>query len=262
MDQPQDRGFVRSDWIYNWRQPSRSLLHSWSALLLVFGMFAFLLLAVRIRIPEPVERNAPQASRLLLDSGDLSRQLAERASAEGPFPSRFEPAEWQGLDGLRADLKRSTEVELKKHQPRLLPFPTPAANPPRLARRGEPVLPERPLIPEQRPVDGNYHVVPVISVVDGIIASELPGQLPAWEGPIGKELSARHWRFLVEVEGSGRVRDCMALAGGGELNPPQLVNWIRGLVFRTKPREEGRRWVAIDVGFENRIIEGDGTDSH
>ena len=65
-------------------------------------------------------------------------------------------------------------------------------------------------------------------------------------------LSGRPWKFLVELEPNGRVRQSVSLAGGQELSPKELSNWLRGVVFEVKPREEGRRWVAIDIEFVNR----------
>lgn len=259
MESSSPEGYQRSEWIYDWKHPSRSLLHSWTALVVVAAAFAVLLVVVRVSIDEPVERAAPGALRLHLGSDEIGRTLTQRARAKGPFPAKFDAANWEGFEPLRALLRQSIEVELTPHQPRLLAFPEPPASPPLLARRGEPVLPERPLDVTGPVADGNWRMVPVISVVDGITAGELPAALPDWKGEVAAELVSGQWRYLMELDDQGRVRQCVAMGGGGTVQSPQLATWLRSLVFRITPREEGRRWVAIAVAFENRSFDH-GTD--
>lgn len=259
MGSKSQRGYRRSDWIYDWKQPTRSRLHSWVAVVLVAVCFALGGALLRVRIDEPAERSVPSAVRMHLGSEGIGRSLVEQAREQGPFPTRFEPTGWDGFEAYRVLLRQSTEAELTPHQPRLLAFPEPPAKPPRLARRGEPVLPERPLAVAPSPDPGPRQMVPVVSALDGIKAAELPAQLPTFEGELGAQLAGGQWRYLMELDDQGRVRQCVAMAGGAAPHPPLLRTWLHSLVFRTAPREEGRRWVAIAVGFENRKSE-DGAD--
>lgn len=251
MEPQPPRGYQREDWIYDWKQPTRSLLHSWSALVIVAVVFAALFVAIRVRLEEPVERAVPAAVRMQVGDGELGHSLTQRAMAEGPFPSRFEPGDWEGFGGLRETLRKSTDAELTPHQPRLLPFPEPPATPPLLARRGEPVLPQRPLEVKGPAMPGDWRPVPVLSVLDGMAPTELPTALPPWEGEPPADLTVARWRCLLELDARGRVLQCIPLNGGAA---PQLTSWMRGLVFRPAAPEQERRWVAVAVSFEHRAM--------
>ena len=77
-------------------------------------------------------------------------------------------------------LVEASQPRLATHQPRLLPFPDPGIQPSRMARRGEPVLPTRPLSPLTRPEGrgeiAQLQLLPTIHAVDGI--TNCPGNCP------------------------------------------------------------------------------------
>ena len=165
----------------------------------------------------------------------------------------LEPASWSGTDPIEEVLREATQPRLATHQPRLLPFPDPGIQPPRMARRGEPVLPTRPLTgPEGLDDIAELKLLPALRALDGITSEELPEKLPAWNQPVTDVLAGRPWKFLVELDSEGRVRQLASLAGGQELSPRELSVWLRGATFRTKAREEGNRWVAVAIEFVNR----------
>ena len=245
--------YVRSEWIFDWKRPEAFFINSWSAILIVGAAFAFALVSVRVKMVEPVNWEAPRASVIHLSGNGWSHALAEEARAQGPFPSRFEPDQWFGAAPLLSFMDQASQPQLKAHQPRLLPFPEPGIQPPRMARRGEPVLPHhRSKVNGQHGVEG-LRLLPVITALDGIEAQELPETLPDWDQPVTDELASRPWKFLVELDPSGRVRDCVSLAGGNELSPAELTQWLRGVVFRAEPRDGGRRWVAVAISFQNKV---------
>lgn len=244
--------YVRSEWTFDWKRPEATPISSWLAILLVGGAFSFAFVTLRVKMVEPVNWDAPQASVIHLSGEGLSHALAVEARAKGPFPSRFEPGKWQGGNTMRALMNSASQPQLKAHQPRLLPFPVPGIEPPALARRGEPVLPHRRVKVNGGDGAEELRLMPVLAAVDGLLPEELPETLPAWDQPVTEVLASRPWKFLVELDPSGRVRDCVALAGGNELSPKELSGWLRGVVFQAKPREEGRRWVAITIEFQNK----------
>ncbi len=244
--------YVREDWVFDWKRPEATPISTWFSILLVGAIFVFAVLSLRVKLVEPVDLDAPQASVIHLDGKDWSQALVMEARAKGPFPSRFDPDDWSGTAGMRLLVNQASQPRLKPHQPRLLPFPEAELKPPRMARRGEPVLPDR-----VGQADGDLGVeglrlMPVLTAIDGIKPGELPQALPAWDDPVTDVLASRPWKFLVELEDSGRVRECVALAGGNELSPKELTNWLRGVVFRTEAREGGRRWVAVAIEFQNQ----------
>lgn len=252
MARKSKRAYVRSEWVFDWKGRSATPLSTWLSIVLVAGIFAMALVSLRVKLVQPVEWQAPQASVIHLRGEGWSRPWVTEARAKGPFPSRFEPSEWSGVDGMQASLRELSKPRIATHQPRLLPFPDPGIQAPRMARRGEPVLPYRPLKIDEPDVAGELKVVPVIHPLDGIRADELPEKLPAWDLPLGEKLTGRAWKFLLELDSDGRVLQLVSLAGGQELSPRELSTWLRGVVFATKERrKEGPRWVAIALEFEN-----------
>ena len=244
--------FERSEWIFDWKRPTSSPVTTGLIALVLGGVFAVVLVTLRVKLVEPVDWVAPQASVIHLSGEGWSRAMAMEAQAKGPFPSRFEPDRWPGADGMRSVMTQASQPRLKAHQPRLLPFPEPGIEAPRMARRGEPVLPYRPLAEHQPQAVNDLRLVPILSALDGIQVEELPAKLPVWNEPVTELLASRTWNYLAEIDPSGRVWDCVALAGGNELNPQKLTAWLRGVVFRPKAADLDRRWVAIAVKFENR----------
>lgn len=260
MPRPKKRAFKRSEWIFDWKRSTSTPVSFWFAVVLVGGIFALAIISLRVKLVQPVALEAPQASVIHLRGEGWSRSLAMEARAKGPFPSRFEPTAWSGTETMQDVVQEASRPRLAAHQPRLLPFPDPAIEPPSMARRGEPVLPGRGFDFGPAETTGPLRLVPTLSPVDGISAAELPVQLPPWDQPVTEGLAARSWKFLIELEPNGRVRQCVSLAGGQELSPPELSAWLRSAVFAAREREQGRRWAAVAVEFENRMQE-DGTES-
>jgi hypothetical protein len=72
-------------------------------------------------------------------------------------------------------------------------------------------------------------------------------------------MPAEPWRFLLHLDASGRVRDVVPLAGGGDgAGAATIPNWLRRLDFPPGNDPDGR-WIAIGLGFINRPA--DGTDA-
>lgn len=246
-------------WIFDWRLSTSSSLRSWLAVLVAGGLFALMLLTLRVRVDPPRAWAAPRASVIQALPGGPGALLVERARAEGPFPSRFSPSDWDGAPAFEMRLRRAMRHQTPRHTPQLMAFPEDGAEPVRLAVRGEPVLPERPLGPLHDPVVGEMFMVPVISPVSGIGLDELPDVLPRLEVEAGELLVTRTWRFMLEVDGSGHVRDCIAMAGGNIQGLERIEQWLRGIVFPLH-KDGGARWVSLSVEFNNRVIE-DGADT-
>lgn len=252
MPKKKKQAYVRTEWIFDWKHTPSTPFSSWFAILLVAGVFAVAIISLRVRLVQPVEWETPQASVIHLRGDSWSHSLAMEARAKGPFPSRFEPGAWSGTDDMQSVLREASQPRLATHQPRLLPFPDPGVQPPRMARRGEPVLPMRPLSSEEPRDIADLQLLPVMTAIDGIATKELPAKLPAWDQPVTEMLAGRPWKFLVELDSGGRVLQSVSLAGGQELSPVELSKWLRGAVFPIEARDEGSRWVAIAIEFVNR----------
>lgn len=255
MADKKNKDELRAEWIFDWKRRTPTPVSTWLAIVLVAGVFIVGLVSLRVKLVQPVDWEAPQASVIHLRGEGWSRIWQIEARAKGPFPSRFEPEGWPGTKDMQKRIADKLEPRLEIHQPRLLPFPDPGIKPLRMAHRGEPVLPRRPLEMGEPQVGDDLHLVPVIRAMDGIEADELPESLPPWDEAVTEILSARPWRFLVELGPSGHVRQSVSLVGGQEQCPEELTQWLRGVIFPTAFGDDtGQRWVAIAVEFENRRL--------
>lgn len=245
-------------WVFNWRQPGRPTLAYWLAVLVAGGGFALLLTTVSIRISPPLKWAAPKATVMHVGSDEIGRALTLRAREGGPFPSRMRPSEWEGAAALERTLLGVSRWTPPRYVPVLRDLPDDEPEPLRLAARGEPVLPKRRPAQTAPPAPVKLRLVPVLHPLSGIRAEELPVTLPPMEGAVDAAMTAEPWRFLVRLDASGRVRDCVSLAGGDENGPSPMEAWLRRVTFNASPGTPSR-WIAVGVGFANQPA-ADGAD--
>lgn len=246
--------------IFDWSRGGRIRWGSWLAVLVVLGCFVMLIFAVRVRMAPPVAWAAPQAGLIHLGMDDeAGRLLGLRAQAEGPFPSRFAIASWDGFAVFEKKVFEATRMEFQPHDPQLRGFPQADVGQSGLAPRGEPVLPARPLGPLIAPQVGKLARIPEISPVSGLGVGDWREPLPAFGAEIGDTLAAQSWRFMLRLDSAGQVRECISLAGSAELGVAAIGKWLKSLEF-TESDTAGDRWVALSVEFKNQVVT-DGTDA-
>jgi hypothetical protein len=243
------------DWVFPWRPVGERKVPKWFALLLVGGFFAFFLTSVRIRVSPPAPWAARKASVIHVADSEEGRLLALRAREGGPFPTRLDPAQWAGLAGLAALEKSaldSSRWSPPAYEPTLRDLPEDVTPPIRLAAGGEAFLPRRtapkaPAIPA-----GNLKPAPVLRPLSGITASAMPGTLPPYDQALDDRLTAKQSRFLLRLDETGRVTECIPLEGG---DPSPLEGWLRRVSFAPEPAKP-TRWISVGVGFANQAADG------
>jgi hypothetical protein len=244
-------------WIFPWSGSRQSSLPKVAAFLITVGMFALLLVFVRIQIATPTPWAASKATLFqVVDDAD-GRALTLRAREGGPFPSRLQPTEIDWLREMETNALAAAGWQPPRHEPRLRELPPLAVPEPRLSAPGAPVLPKR-SAPAAQPLTEKSRLVPSIRPLAGLKADELPDPLPDFDGEIPATMPAEPWRFLLHLDASGHVRDVVPLAGGGA-GAAAIPNWLRRLDFPPGKNPEGR-WVAIGLGFINRPADGTDTD--
>jgi hypothetical protein len=246
------------EWVFSWRTRRESPFVKAFAILLVGGVFAVLLTSVRIRVAEPMAWAARKAAVIQVLDDAEGRALTLRASEEGPFPSRFEPSEWE----LTAELERVAYQAARWRPPPYVPAlrelpDTPA--PVLRASRVAPVLPQRQPPALAAPVPGKRMLAPVLLAFSGIKAEAMPGELPPFGGQVDPAMAAASWRFLLRLDAAGKVLDCVSLTGGDEAGLSALDAWLRRISFPAAPSSDPVRWIAVGVGFANQPA--DGTDA-
>jgi hypothetical protein len=246
------------DWVFPWRRPRGPQWPFFIALAISGAVFALLLSSVRIRVSPPVSWAAAKASVIrALDDVD-GRALTLMAREGGPFPSRFDPTEWEGETGREPDLAARWQTPPYLPALRDLTQKEPAVVSRWTSPRG-PVLPTRkpaqvvPRTLEKRSPQ------PVLYPLSGIDAASLPHELPHFDAIVDPAMAAEPWRFLLRLGASGEVLDCFPLAGGDEAGPSVLDGWLRRVSFQADPAQ-ATRWIAVAVGFTNSPA--DGTDPH
>jgi hypothetical protein len=248
------------EWVFNWRRVGKPALAKWLAVFVTAGVFALLATAIRIRVSTPVSWATPKATVIQVGDDAIGRALTQRAREEGPFPSRFLPSRWSGCEVLEAAVLDASRWTPPRYVPALRELPEEAPQPPRLATRGEPVLPKRRLSSARVPMPVPLVPAPVIYPISGIQPEDVPTDLPPLDGPVDATLTAETWRFLVRLDASGHVRDCVSMAGGDESGPSPMEKWLRRVTFNPEPGKPAR-WIAVGVGFTNQPA-NDGTDAH
>jgi hypothetical protein len=130
----------------------------------------------------------------------------------------------------------------------------------RLTTSGEPVLPKR------RPPTADSKAMvkltpaPVIYPLSGIRADDVPRDLPPMDAAVDATMTAESWRFLLRLDATGHVSDCVSLAGSEEAGTAPMEAWLRRVTFKPEAGKPSR-WIAVGVGFANQPAT-DGTDAH
>jgi hypothetical protein len=244
------------EWVFPWRGVRQSPLPKILAVLVTGLGFAVLLTSVRIQVAAPVPWASRKAAVIqVLDDAD-GRALTFQAREGGPFPSRFEPSEWEWAVATAREAYQAARWRPEPYAPVLRELPDPdAARPLNLAARGEPVLPDRRALarvarPMELPV-----LVPVLYPLAGITADLLPRDLPPFDLPVDAAMAAEPWRFLLRLNAAGGVIDCVSLSGGEVAGAATLAGWLRRISFPPEPATPDR-WIAVGLGFSNQPADG------
>jgi len=123
----------------------------------------------------------------------------------------------------------------------------------KLAVYGEPDLPVRQVEVSQVTTALNVGLVSLVSPISGITRGELPSELPAMVDELDPTVALETWRFMLRIDGSGRVLDCISMAGGTNNGLIPIQKWLKRFVFNVESDGE-QRWLALGVGFKNQVV--------
>lgn len=247
------------EWIFRWRGSKQPFFPRLFAVAAAGSAFTFLITAVSVKVDSPEKTALRRGSLIYLQNDSQGRSLALRASEGGPFPSRFELSQWQGLPDLEAAVISSARYSPPPYVPEISDIPpVNLIRPLQLAARGESFFPERQMMPLVTPNLGEMKVAPVIYPLSGVTEATLPVDLPTFTGAVDSAISSASWRFLVRLNNDGSVAECVSLEKGGEAGAAELEAWLQRIIFKpdfTKPA----RWISVGIGFTNQPA--DGTDA-
>lgn len=246
------------EWVFPWRGRKKTFFSMLVAHVIAGAAFVVLLGTVRVKVVSPKPMVPRKASLIYLTDDAQGRALALQAQEGGPFPSRFEPSQWQGMAALEEEAMAATR-QAKPYVPQLRELPQETRIAPlELAAKGEPVFPKRQSVARAAPDPAKMKLVPTIFPLSGIPAEAIPSELPPFTGTVNGAVTAASWRFLVRLNAQGGVSECVSLEKGGEAGALELEAWLHGIQFRTTS-ETPFRWISVGIGFSNQPA-ADGTD--
>ncbi len=246
--------------VFRWRMGTNPIFPGVVALVVVGLGFAFLITSVRIQVAVPEVVSLRKASVIYLQDDPQGRALSLRAQEGGPFPSRFEPAQWEGLEGLEVAARAAAQVPREPYVPALVDLPAEnRIKPMPLANKGVRVFPSHPITPRPIIELAQSKITPTLYPLSGISQHELPEVLPNFETPVTAAMSSASWRFLIRLTAAGVVAECVSLEKGGESGAADLEAWLHRISFTPAP-EKPVRWIALGIGFTNTPTHG--TDAH
>lgn len=245
-------------WVFPW-QPRKSL---WIPKIIALGTvgtaFLVLISSVRIQVKVPEKLAPRKASVIYLDNGPESRALALRAREGGPFPSRFEPSQWQGLIDLEKPLMDAARYQPPPYNPPVPELPVEDPLPPfELAAKGQRFFPKH--LPLEPAVKNPVAMIlsPQLYPLAGITAAAIPRELPPFEPPSDPQSASNpwrlpNWRFLIRLNPDGSVETCISLEKGSD---PTLETWLRKIRFAPPPAKSAP-WISVGVEFTNQPANG------
>jgi len=240
------------EWVFPWKQPGRPMASKWIPFLLVTLVFIYILTSVRIHVTPPKPWSALNASLIQVLDNEQGMALTLRAREGGPFPSRFEPRDWAAAPRLEQALADAGHWSPRPYSPTLRDLPhSPMSTAVRLAEEGKPVLPKRVDQPPANPVSAPLKPGPVLRPLSRISAAEVAGALPAFDAAVDAAMIAEDWRFLIQLDATGNVSECISLAGGDEAGQTSLIDWLRRVTFKPD-LGKASRWIALGVEFTNQ----------
>ena len=240
-------------WIFPWKPLGRPLSARWLPFFLVSGFFAMMLAYLHVQVVPPKPWSAQKASMIHAGNDGEGLALALRAREGGPFPSRFEPQSWSGAAEMEQALAAAGQPEPAPYVPTLrglahVPLPSKVS----LAAEAQPMWPKRvpaDLSAVARPVVRPTPVIHPLSAAGGV---EIAGKLPPFTAVVDAAMAAESWRFLMQLDATGNVLECVSLAGGDQPGLTTLTAWLRTISFKPDARKTSR-WISVGVEFTNQV---------
>lgn len=242
------------DWIFSWRPLGTPTLPKWLATIAVSMAFVFLVTSVRIRVTPPVPWAEHKASVIHVGDDPESQSLVQKAKEGGPFPARFDLAEWESSADSGRVLTDALRWTPPVYQPTLLDLPAKVVPPLKLASAGKSVFPKYEARDVDTPPAAAPRQVPVLSPLSAGAAAWIPRELPPFDDPALAEITDKPWRFLLRIDPGGRVLDAFPLVDL-ENDKPSPIHWLRRVTF-TPDSNKSPRWIAVDLSFANQPADG------
>ncbi len=242
------------EWMFPWRRSESAFFSTLFAAILGAGLFAIAYASVNVKLSVPRSQVQRKASLVFLTNSSEGRALALKAQEGGPFPSRFRPAQWEGMAALEATMMAATRLPKETYLTHLKSLPdSPFTDWIPLREEPEMVFPRSAATIKKPENTQRVRLTPQLFPLSGISSEDLPQVLPEYLGRV--EGASNSWRFLLEIDENGNVGECISLEKGGDAGALDLQKWLQSMRFpMVAPRTA--RWISIGIGFTNQADNG------
>lgn len=244
------------EWMFPWRRSESAFFSTLFAAIIGGCLFALAFASVTVKLSVPKPQVPRKASLIYLTNSNEGRALALKAQEAGPFPSRFRPTQWEGMAALEATLMATTRLPHEIYTTKLQALPkTPLTHKAPLLLEPEMVFPKS-VATEKAPESAQrMKLTPQLFPLSGIKAQDLPNALPEYLGGVEGGIASASWRFLLELDATGKVGECISLEKGGDPGALDLQKWLQSIRFPTASSPHAR-WISVGIGFTNQADNG------
>lgn len=248
---------ILPEWVFPWRFQKQPWFPRLIALAVAGAAFAYLLTSVRIRVVAPDRLPTRKASVIYVTDDAQGRALSLRAREGGPFPSRFEPGQWEGLAEMESAALASARLAPEPYLPAMsdLPEEDPVA-PLKLAATGESFFPKRVRPIFEASAGAAPRLAPELFALEGTSNAILPEALPDFGAVVDASFTSSTWRFLVRLNSEGGVTECVSLERADDRGAGVLESWLQGVRFAKDQENQPSRWISIGIQFTNPPVHG------
>lgn len=209
-----------------------------------------LLGAVRIRIAPPPQIIERHASMVLVPESIEAGRWSVSVDEQGPFPAKFDPSSDRSFRDLEGELATQTALRAP-YRSNLRDFPQEVGVPGvAVSLRGARVFPEEAITLAAKSTTLIEPLAPSVVPLFNLPDAAWPEKLPEFAGEISPAMSAKSWRFMIEIGPNGRVIQRQSIESGddeaGRDAIRRLEDWISGVRFGPSAKPG---WIGVEISF-------------
>jgi len=243
--------------IFRWRGAKKHHTGKLVALLMAASFFVFSVYAIRIDGETETPASKRTGTVFMIDEDDPDcHQLLVQIEERSPFPRRWDPAYDADTMGRVSDEVRVLVGGVSHYDPQLIPLPTvekelalPSIIEPNSALLGR-ALQTWAVVEQEPELHQGEVLVSAQITADERIQKRLQGtELTLPRALVAEEWYGQTYRFLVSIDETGVVSDCLSLSGESveSVKPSEkenlLAKWLRVQRFQSAPGQPVLRGV-------------------
>lgn len=248
---------TKNDLIFDWSD--KEVHRGWkgaSVFLVVIG-FALMFSILSVSFDYKDLSSQKSASALFLSDQNEARFWQMKAVEEGPFPGGFEIS---GIYDPLNDIDIGTlgvEDSWNPYQLQMRSLDMESSrSKQRIATQGQRVFPRILKSSDKVNFESRVPITSIPMLIPYTKESEawLPSDYPPIEMNLADGGAPAEWRYILNLNAEGGVKECFALSWGSEDGVKAMNSWISGLKFQKAEVED--RWMGLRIEFLNERAHG------